>query len=777
MSASAMEDHDQTSSTRRRRPALSCTICRRRKLKCDRSLPCGQCVKSKHPESCFFASKPPRNIASGSTASDSPSNHRHAPSDEASSVANGLYVFDSKHRVNKSRGKPDELHELRSRVQMLEQALSRGQSVQPLESSGYDRMPDIGYRTVPDAISDQIQNLSGKACFRGKNGKTRFRGRSSHELSFTFLHDVVAFFKGRKKAIKAEGSDYQKMKQFRSELRSREIQGRDRVKQTMPSSLNEMIPPVNIVDELLNLYLSTFETTYRILHIPSFLREYDKFRADLKSADIVFIAKLLALMAAASCFVGPSTTVNGKDALHDVAVGWILGIQSWLGSLFVSATTNIDILQIQCLLMIARQSLAVDGDVVWITSGSLIHSATVMGMSLEPTRFAKMTPFWAEMRRRLWATILELELQASVDVGTPPSLDLDQYECDPPSNLDDSDLAEDMLELPAAKEDTILTQSTFQIMLARSFPLRVRIAKAVNSLRFTLSYDEVLRISEDLMRFMNEALVPFPTPADGHPSFAKSFMMFLMQRSLLTLHRPFALSISLSPKYSYSRKVCMESSLDLLNNFELPLRSSQPSRTPCLGHIGGGMFRDECSHAAITLCLELSLQKTESGSNSAPSTLGGSLNDIVRSQQDVLLRVLERTQDYLGSRISPRGNGCKAFVFLGMALASVKARLNGEDPLRKIEQSALRAVKICHHVISGLPYEDFQEHPENDPSSSAGESSMHTPDFGSSTSELSFDPFSILSGNPLDLSPVDFNLFDASYYRMPELWDPNFLEL
>lgn len=589
---------------------------------------------------------------------------------------------------------------------------------------------------------------------------------------------MVSFLQGRKKDLKAEGSEYRKMKDFRFELRSREIQDQERVKQGTPSSLKDMLPPRNIADELLNLYLSTFETTYRILHIPSFLKEYEAYWASSETPDTIFIAKLLALMAAGSCFISSSTTVNGKDTLHDVAVGWILGVQSWIGSLFVSATAKFDILQIQCLLMTARQSLAVDGDVVWLSSGSLIHSATIMGMHRDPTLFSKMTPFWAEMRRRLWATILELDLQASIDVGIPPSIDTDQYDCDLPSNLDDSDLTENMLEIPVGKDRAISTQCSFQTMLARSFRLRVRIAKAVNSLKFTLPYDEALTLGEELVRFMNEALVPFPTPvADGIRSFSRSFMLFLMQRSLLILHRPFSLSISMSPKYSYSRKVCLESALEMLTQFESPIPGFQSSRTPCLGHIGGGMFRDECFHAAITICVELSLQVTESGSNSAPSTQGGSLNDIVRSQQEVLLRVLERTQDNFRSRISPKGSGCKAFVFMSMALASVKARLNGEDPVKKIERDALQTVKICHRAIEGLPNEELQGRPESD-LSDVGPSAIHTPDVASSTSEISFDPLSILTNNAVDFSPLDFNsMFDTSYYRMPDLWDPDFLAL
>ncbi|KAL4961888.1 putative C6 transcription factor [Aspergillus stella-maris] len=772
------DDHAQSSAPRRRRPALSCTICRRRKLKCDRSLPCGQCIKSKTPDLCVFsAPHSAHNIAPRSAAPSSPSDHRNAPSDGASSAGNGFYMFDSKNRVVKPRSRPDELHELRSRVQTLEHALARGSSVQPPDISDYDCLPEFGLRTAQDAISDQVQNLSERACFRGKNGKTRYRGRSSAELTFTFLNDVMAFLQGRKKDLKAEGSDFQNLRKFRCDLKSTEKKNQDQVRQGTPSSLKEMLPPRNIADEFLNLYLSTFETTYRILHVPSFLKEYEAHWASPNDSETVFLAKLLALMAAASCFISSSTTVNGKDTLHDVAVGWVLGVQTWIGSLFMSATAKFDILQVQCLLMIARQALAVDGDVVWLSSGSLIHSATIMGMHRDPARFAKMKPFWAEMRRRLWATVLELDLQASIDVGVPPSIDPDHYDCQPPSNLDDADLTEDMTEAPVAKESSILTQCSFLTMLHRSFPLRVRVAKAVNSLRFTLGYDEALHLGEDLVRYMNEALVPFPTPAFGSvPSFSRSLMLFLMQRCLLILHRPFYLSISLSPKYSYSRKVCLESALEMLNQFDLPLTALPSSRTPCLGQVGGGMFRDECFHAAATLCVELSLQITESGSNSAPSTQGGSLNDIVRSQQDVLLRVLERTQNSLGSRISPKGNGCKIYVFLTMALAAVKARLNGQDPLKKIEQAAKRAVTICHNIIRGLPYEELQAQPESD-WSDIGLSATHTPDFGSN-SEFSFDPLSMLSNEPIDLSPLGFNnMFDTSYYRMPELWDPNFLSI
>jgi hypothetical protein len=40
---------------RRRRPQLSCVLCRRRKVKCNRELPCDQCYKLSKGRSCVYA--------------------------------------------------------------------------------------------------------------------------------------------------------------------------------------------------------------------------------------------------------------------------------------------------------------------------------------------------------------------------------------------------------------------------------------------------------------------------------------------------------------------------------------------------------------------------------------------------------------------------------------------------------------------------------------------------------------------------------------------------
>lgn len=44
----------QTPPRKRRRPALSCVQCRRRKIKCDRNTPCNNCMQSKKAATCCY---------------------------------------------------------------------------------------------------------------------------------------------------------------------------------------------------------------------------------------------------------------------------------------------------------------------------------------------------------------------------------------------------------------------------------------------------------------------------------------------------------------------------------------------------------------------------------------------------------------------------------------------------------------------------------------------------------------------------------------------------
>lgn len=312
-------------------------------------------------------------------------------------------------------------------------------------------------------------------------------------------------------------------------------------------------------------------------------------------------------------------------------------------------------------------------------------------------------------------TIVEIDLKISLDRGVPPSVDLDECDCDAPSNWDDNDLSEDMEHSPACISATAYTQNFYQTLLAQTLPLRYRIAKKINTLKFDLSYDEALRMGEELLRSTQKASSIFEDHASSINSaniprhrFAQSLHLLIVRKSILALHRPFSVSVVPLPKCSYSRKICLEASLEMLSQMELP---SSPDKImyPHITQLGSGMFRDETFLAAITVCVELAIQGQEMSQSSGLSMEGVNssvLMSMVQSQQSVMLQAVERTMHDFGRRIGPSGKGCKPYFFLSIILTSVKSRIKGEDPMAEVEAASKKAVRVGRIMLNGVPYAD-----------------------------------------------------------------------
>jgi hypothetical protein len=97
--------------------------------------------------------------------------------------------------------------------------------------------------------------------------------------------------------------------------------------------LLQWLPDQETVDYLVRLYLDTFETMYRILHRPSFWKEYHMFWDNPRAAKPAFVVLMLLMMAAVICispkerpaYIGDSAVARERAAL------WIEVSEWWLG--------------------------------------------------------------------------------------------------------------------------------------------------------------------------------------------------------------------------------------------------------------------------------------------------------------------------------------------------------------------------------------------------------------------------------------------------------------
>lgn len=522
-----------------------------------------------------------------------------------------------------------------------------------------------------------------------------------------------------------------------------------------------MLPDRPLAEYLMQLYFSTFETTLRILHVPSFTSEWDAFW-DRSASHIdgslnsnktdVLIAKLLMLMACASCFATnkaePLTSAGfNPHSLIQRCQKWIEAVTTWLASMTSHAQMNSDVIQIKCLLLLAQQATAQEGDLVSMASGSLLREAMLMGLHRNPCNFPNVSPYWAELRKRLWLTIIELELQASLYSGIPLAISWDEFDCPLPSDIDDEDFTIESPRLPPPRRSDTLTRTSFQIALARTLETRMAISKIVNRVRLSATYDnEIMTLSERLTTGLAQAPPDLrddtgtTTTAGGSPDnnsstspFRRSFFLFLHYRSLLALHRPFFLRFSETPDepFNYSRRVCIQTSLALLSQLEhfsnhCP-NNNHPSPPPAVNnnhtpphilHLKGGLFRDDIFHAAATICFELRLQ-TKSQDRVIDPPLPGSniskyMDQSVHYQRMALFEGVDNAIRYFEGKVRVEKRATKMFSILMILFMVVRSEMEGvqmdgggvRDVLR-VDDACPIASRRCREVLlEGYQYQD-----------------------------------------------------------------------
>lgn len=71
---------------------------------------------------------------------------------------------------------------------------------------------------------------------------------------------------------------------------------------TSKADLINFIPERSIVDRLMTRYFESGDPSLRLLHRPTFQKEYQYFRADPKSKPVIWVGLLYVIMCLATCF-------------------------------------------------------------------------------------------------------------------------------------------------------------------------------------------------------------------------------------------------------------------------------------------------------------------------------------------------------------------------------------------------------------------------------------------------------------------------------------------
>lgn len=144
---------------------------------------------------------------------------------------------------------------------------------------------------------------------------------------------------------------------------------------------------MGFVNQMTDLYVSRFESAFRILHIPTFRRRFEQYWTNPTGTPEVAQMQLELVIA-----IGTSLQSKAmkQGEVYTAAIQSLYAAQQWLSGPIEKDRLSIDALQLQCLLIVARQTLSFGSDLIWVAVGTLVRTAMQMGLHRDPKHYRKM---------------------------------------------------------------------------------------------------------------------------------------------------------------------------------------------------------------------------------------------------------------------------------------------------------------------------------------------------------------------------------------------------
>lgn len=220
----------------------------------------------------------------------------------------------------------------------------------------------------------------------------------------------------------------------------------------------------------------------------------------------------------------------------------------------------------------------------WQLLGITIRVALKMGYHRDGSHFPAISPFEAEMRRRVWHMLTQLDIATASQVGLPRMIKESQCDTAEPRNLLDDDFDDTITVLPPGRPLNEHTLSQFLIFKSRIVTVYGMICDFTTSSK-QKDYDEAIRL--DVL--LRTAYTQKPSVLEIKP-LHRSIMegAELITRRLciamsfyhaqMTLHRKFMILAKTNPRYTASYMTCLSAAYAALQLQAELCEHTQPGR-------------------------------------------------------------------------------------------------------------------------------------------------------------------------------------------------------
>ncbi|KAL2817932.1 hypothetical protein BDW59DRAFT_130268 [Aspergillus cavernicola] len=661
---------------KRPRRVISCLRCRQKKLKCDRATPCENCCKAGCPSDCAF---------------------QHGPGGEPKRIRLDEPLVANRYVPPPNTTGAGIIESLQHRLTRLEALLCV-----PPDPTLPNISPSHDNATLSSAPHPYLETLVVKGT------RTRYHGQNSRITLLNQFAEAKGFIK--------ECTNDSTVLRLAKEVQF--LQSKSRLPIGSPESISDVelshelkllqasLPPIEVCDHLLSLYSTNFEQVFRILHIPTLNRQYVQFVMghDQDSRRFsAFIPQLTAVLAVAFPLVDQEFR---RD--HPTACEYLQGsaanlVRDWLQKRSRKQRTELATLQTAALVVLARRLRLESPEEVWCATGSLVRSAMVMGLHLDLSSWVDLSVYQKEVRRRLWISVVEMDLQASIESGMPVNIPDMNFGPLTPTNLNDVDYDEDTAELPPAKPLREWTDALTQIILTASIRQRTQAMSLVRTANLNPDSTEFVKQFWAIEACLGQ--IPPMLKLDPGLMFTERPSRVL-NRILLDLYirRPLLCLSQLvlkpeNPDNQLSHAIqgaSLHSSLSILayQDYFDPTVADLDARNPI---VYWDLFHTFCKldmlQSALNVCGHITLAPNHS---STPLT------------KATLTLAVEHALDGLTRTLGQPGSNMKDILLLAVVLQTVQARGSNEEKKQFIQQGVTSALSACRQHLLSLSLQGFE---------------------------------------------------------------------
>lgn len=361
------------------------------------------------------------------------------------------------------------------------------------------------------------------------------------------------------------------------------------------------LPSRLVVDGLVSRYFNSNSPALHIIHGPTFQKEYQHFWAHQNETPIAWLALLYSTMVIAtfSALGAGEAYVDDRGPPVDMIRSYR---QCCVQALVLSHYTRPGPYTLETLMIYMEGEFLlsrIDQVQCYLLIGNAVRLAMRMGLHRDSSKVGgRITPFQAEMRRRSWHHLKQIDLLGSFHIGLPGMMHGIESDTAYPRNLRDEDLDEKMAELPPSRPETEFTPVAYMICKSRMCDVSCKIAALANLLTLP-AYDEVMKLDKRLIEAHNQVPHFFRLPASGFSvtdppqRIVKRITIELMlQKSRCMLHRKHLVKEKEDPRFVYSKDAGLDASLKLLRVQALAHEAALP---------GGLLARDRWFLSSLTM--------------------------------------------------------------------------------------------------------------------------------------------------------------------------------